>query len=73
MWIVGILGFLLGITLGCIAAYLVFSRNGKTRHLQSELNELKERFTDYRDQVTAALHADIQSRTGNDRALSCRV
>lgn len=52
MWIVGILGFLLGITLGCIAAYLVFSRNGKTRHLQAELNELKERFTDYRDQVT---------------------
>ena len=53
MWIVGILGFLLGITLGCIAAYLAFSRNSKTRHLQSELNELKERFADYRDQVTA--------------------
>ncbi|MGB5438490.1 MAG: DUF1043 family protein [Gammaproteobacteria bacterium] len=52
MWIVGILGLLLGITLGSVAAYLVFSRNSKTRHLQSELNELKERFTDYRDQVT---------------------
>ena len=52
MWIVGLLGFLLGTTLGCIAAYLVFSRNGKTHELQTELNELKENFTNYRDQVT---------------------
>jgi uncharacterized membrane-anchored protein YhcB (DUF1043 family) len=52
MWIVGLLGFLLGTTLGCIAAYLVFSRNGKTHELQAELNELKENFTNYRDQVT---------------------
>ena len=52
MWTVGILGFLLGITLGSIAAWLVVSRNGKTRQLQAELNELKEHFTDYREQVT---------------------
>jgi len=52
MWTVGIIGFLLGITLGSIAAWLVVSRNGKTRQLQAELNELKEHFSDYRDQVT---------------------
>ena len=52
MWIVGLLGFLLGTTIGSIAAYLAYSRNGKTRHLQAELNELKDRFADYRDQVT---------------------
>jgi uncharacterized membrane-anchored protein YhcB (DUF1043 family) len=52
MWTVGILGFLLGISLGCIAAWLVFSRNGKTQQLETELHELKEHFTDYRDQVT---------------------
>ena len=52
MWIVGVLGFLLGTTLGCIAAWLVFSRGDKTQQLQVELNELKDNFTDYRDQVT---------------------
>lgn len=52
MWIAGLLGFLLGTTLGIIAAYIAFSRNGKTRQLRAELNDLKERFTDYREQVT---------------------
>ena len=52
MWTVAILGFLLGLTLGCIAAYFAFSRKRKTRQLQSELNEFKERFTDYSDTVT---------------------
>ena len=52
MWTVGILGFLLGTALGCIVAWLVLSRNGKTQQLQTELNELREHFTDYRDQVT---------------------
>jgi len=52
MWMVGILGFLLGTILGSVTAYLVYARNGKTRQLRSELNELKERFADYRDQVT---------------------
>jgi len=52
MWTAGVLGFLLGTTLGCIAAWLIFSRNNKTRQLEMELNELKENFTDYRDQVT---------------------
>lgn len=52
MWIVGLLGFLLGTTLGCIAAWMVFSRGDKTQQLQVELNVLKDNFTDYRDQVT---------------------
>jgi uncharacterized membrane-anchored protein YhcB (DUF1043 family) len=52
MWVVGILSFLLGGGIGCIFAYLVFARNRRTHHLQMELNQLTERFTDYRDQVT---------------------
>ena len=52
MWIVGILAFLLGTTLGCIAAWLIVSRENKTQQLEVELNELKGHFTDYRDQVT---------------------
>ena len=52
MWIVGILSFLLGGGVGCIVAYLMFARNRRTQHLQLELSQLNERFTDYRDQVT---------------------
>ena len=52
MWVVGLLSFLLGAGVGCIFAYLVFARNRRTRHLQMELNQLRERFMDYRDQVT---------------------
>jgi len=33
IWTVGILGFLLGITLGCIASWLVYYRNRKTQQL----------------------------------------
>lgn len=52
MWVVGILSFLLGGGVGCIIAYLVFARNRRTQHLQMELSQMTERFTDYRDQVT---------------------
>ena len=52
MWIVGVLAFLLGTTLGCIAAWLIISRDNRTQQLEVELNELKGHFTDYRDQVT---------------------
>jgi uncharacterized membrane-anchored protein YhcB (DUF1043 family) len=52
LWTVGILGFLLGTVLGCIVAWFVIGRNGRTLQLQLELEQLKERFTDYRDQVT---------------------
>lgn len=51
MWVVGILSFLLGGGIGCIIAYLVFARNRRTHHLELELHQLTERFTDYRDQV----------------------
>ena len=52
IWIVGILCFTLGLVLGCIATYLVVARHGRTRRLQEELYQHKERFSDYRDQVT---------------------
>jgi len=52
MWIVGVLGFLLGTTLGCIAAWLILSRGNKTQQLEVELYELKGHLTDYRDQVS---------------------
>ena len=52
LWTAGILFFLLGMTVGCIVTWLLSGRHGRTRQLQLELDELKERFTDYRDQVT---------------------
>ncbi len=52
IWLFGILVFVIGLVLGCIATYLAVARYGRTRELQQELNQLKERFTDYRDQVT---------------------
>lgn len=51
LWAIGILGLLLGIGLGSIITYAVVSRNSRTHKLQRELNQLAERFTDYRDQV----------------------
>jgi uncharacterized membrane-anchored protein YhcB (DUF1043 family) len=51
LWAIGILGLLLGIGLGTIATYALLSRNNRTHKLQRELNQLAERFTDYRDQV----------------------
>ena len=35
-----------------IVAWIIVGRNGRTLQLQLELEQLKERFTDYRDQVT---------------------
>jgi len=52
MWIVGILGLLLGLALGSMVTYTLLSRNSRTHKLQRELNQLTERFTDYRDQVS---------------------
>lgn len=51
LWVIGILGVLLGIGLGAIVTYTLVSRNSRTHKLQRELNHLSERFTDYRDQV----------------------
>ena len=52
IWVVGLLFFGLGLVLGCIAAYLVIGRQSRTRELQEELIALREKFSDYRDQVT---------------------
>ena len=52
IWLTGILFAALGAMLGSIITYLVVARHGRTRKLQDELDQLKDRFTDYRDQVT---------------------
>jgi uncharacterized membrane-anchored protein YhcB (DUF1043 family) len=52
LWVIGILAFLIGIVLGGMITYSLVSRNGRTRQLQLELNQLKDNFQDYRDQVT---------------------
>ncbi len=52
LWIIVTLAFLLGGAFGCIVTWLVSGRQGRTRQLQLELEELKERFSEYRDQVT---------------------
>jgi uncharacterized membrane-anchored protein YhcB (DUF1043 family) len=52
IWAVGILSFALGLVLGCIGAYLFLGRYSHTAKLREELCELKEKFSDYRDQVT---------------------
>jgi uncharacterized membrane-anchored protein YhcB (DUF1043 family) len=51
LWIVGILGILLGIGLGSIVTYTLASRGKRNENLQAELDQLAERFTEYRDQV----------------------
>jgi uncharacterized membrane-anchored protein YhcB (DUF1043 family) len=53
LWAVGILSFSLGTILGCIGAYLFFGRHSQTARLQEELRELRKRFSDYREQVSA--------------------
>ena len=52
IWLIAVLGVLVGILLGSIITYLLVARNRKTHELQLELNQLTERFTEYRDQVT---------------------
>jgi uncharacterized membrane-anchored protein YhcB (DUF1043 family) len=52
LWIVGILGILLGIGLGSIVTYALASRSSRNQNLQAELDQLGERFTEYRDQVS---------------------
>lgn len=52
LWVIGVLGFLIGTVLGCMITYTIMARNGRTHQLRTELNQLKESFRDYRDQVT---------------------
>ena len=51
LWVVGILGTLLGIGLGSIVTYTLTSRSNHNKNLQAELDQLAERFTEYREQV----------------------
>jgi hypothetical protein len=51
IWATGILSFALGLVLGCIGTYLFLGRYNHTAKLREELSELRERFSDYRDQV----------------------
>ena len=51
LWVVGILGILLGIGLGSIVTYTLASRSSRKKNLQAELDQLAERFTEYREQV----------------------
>jgi uncharacterized membrane-anchored protein YhcB (DUF1043 family) len=51
-WAAGILGFALGAVIGGIGTYVFIGRYSHTAKLRAELGELKERFSDYRDQVT---------------------
>jgi uncharacterized protein len=52
IWATGILSFALGLILGCIGTYLFLGRYSQTANLREELDELREKFSDYRDQVT---------------------
>jgi uncharacterized membrane-anchored protein YhcB (DUF1043 family) len=52
LWVIGILCLLIGAALGCMITYALMARNGRTHQLQLELNQLKDSFRDYRDQVT---------------------
>ncbi len=51
LWVVGILGILLGTGLGSIVTYTLTSRRNHNKSLQAELDQLAERFTEYREQV----------------------
>jgi uncharacterized membrane-anchored protein YhcB (DUF1043 family) len=52
IWFIAVPAVLIGILLGSIITYLLIARNRKTHELQLELNQLTERFAEYRDQVT---------------------
>jgi uncharacterized membrane-anchored protein YhcB (DUF1043 family) len=51
IWIVGVLGILLGIGLGSIVTYALASRNNRNQNLQAELDHLIAQFAEYREQV----------------------
>lgn len=51
--ITGLLFFALGVVAGGIAAYLFMGRRNHSRELEAELADLRERFSDYRFQVTS--------------------
>ena len=52
LWIIGVLGVLLGIGLGSIVTYTFTRRNNQNQNLQAELDQLVDRFAEYREQVS---------------------
>ena len=72
IWTTGVLSFALGLVLGCIGTYLILGRYSHTAQLREELSELRERFSDYRDQVTRHfMHTSelVQEMTQSYRAV----
>jgi len=72
IWTTGVLSFALGLVLGCIGTYLIIGRYSHTAKLREELSELRERFSDYRDQVTQHFMRTselVQEMTQNYRAV----
>ena len=68
----GLLFFALGLVIGCIVAYLLIGRHDRTRELEGELGDLREKFADYRVQVTGHfMHTSelLQEMTRSYRAV----
>jgi len=51
LWVVGLLGVLLGIGLGSVLTYALTARKSQNQDLQAELDRLAGQFTAYREQV----------------------
>jgi uncharacterized protein len=72
LWIIGALGVLLGLGLGSIVTYALTRRNDRKQNLQEELDQLVERFTEYREQVSQHfMHTSdlVQEMTRSYRAV----
>ncbi len=72
IWMLGGTSFAIGLLLGCIAVYLLISRNDRSRELQAELDELNQMLVDYRGQVTRHfMHTSalVQEMTQSYRAV----
>ena len=72
LWIIGALGVLLGLGLGSIVTYTFTRRNDRNQNLQLELDQLVERFAEYREQVSQHfMHTSdlVQEMTRSYRAV----
>jgi uncharacterized membrane-anchored protein YhcB (DUF1043 family) len=72
LWIIGALGVLLGIGLGSVVTYTLTRRENRNENLQAELDQLVERFAEYREQVSQHfMHTSdlVQEMTRSYRAV----
>jgi len=72
LWIIGALGVLLGTGLGSIVTYTLTRRNNRNENLQAELDQLVDRFAEYREQVSQHfMHTSdlVQEMTRSYRAV----